>query len=208
MDSVLTKKEQEKLKEVFYNIKNPGSFSGLNALRRYTSLPTKKIVSWLEEQDTYTLHKPVRKKIKRERIIVNDIDHQWEADLVDLSGISKQNNNYKFLLTVIDVLSKYAWVVPMKDKTGESIIKAFQEILKDKRQPYQLRTDKGSEFMNKKFQSFLKEKGIHYFTATTAVKASVVERFNRTLKNKMFRFNSQLQPFLASIHQTYPSRSQ
>lgn len=188
MAKILTEREKDTLKNIYYNIKKPGSFGGLNALQRYTKIPQKKIQAWIEEQDTYTLHKSVRRHVKKERILVNDIDHQWEADLVSLNGISKSNRDYKFLLTVIDVLSKYAWVVPMKDKTGESIIKAFQTVLRSGRKPFQLRTDKGSEFLNRKFQALLREKKIHYFTATTDVKASVVERFNRTLKNKMWKY--------------------
>ena len=102
-------------------MQHPGSFGGLNALRKYTSLPTKTIKAWISEQDTYTLHKPIRRHFERERVLVNDIDHQWEIDLVDLSGISKVNNNHTFLLTVFDVLSKYAWVKPLKNKTPDAI---------------------------------------------------------------------------------------
>ena len=61
---------------------------------------------WLQKQDTYTLHKPVRYRFKRNRVIVGAIDEQWEADLVIMDSISKYNNGFKYILTVIDVLSK------------------------------------------------------------------------------------------------------
>lgn len=172
---------------VYYDPLHPGSFGGIQALQRVTKLPQKEVVQWLKEQDTYTLHRSARRKFKRDRIVVNDIDQQWEADLVDLKGISRVNQGFNYLLTVIDVLSKYAFVQPLKDKTGESIIKAFQHILKE-RQPRVLRTDRGTEFENRKFQSFLKDRGIHFFTSKNETKAAIVERFNRTLKNKMWRY--------------------
>ena len=179
--------ETSSILKAYYDPSHPGSFGGIQALQRATKLPQKEIIQWLKKQDTYTLHRSARRRFQRNRIVVHDIDHQWEADLVDLKGISRVNQGYNYLLTVIDVLSKYAFAVPLKDKTGDSIINAFQRILKD-RQPKLLRTDKGTEFENKKFQSFLNNRGIHFFTSKSETKAAVVERFNRTLKNKMWRY--------------------
>ena len=73
----------------------------------------KDVRKWLTFQDTYTLHKPVRISFARRRVLVQGIDDQWQIDLVDLSSLSRVNDDYKFLLMCIDVLSKYAWVVPM-----------------------------------------------------------------------------------------------
>ena len=144
---------------------------------------------WLAQQDTYTLHKAIRYKFKRRRVIVGGIDHQWQADLVDVSRLAKFNEGNNFLLTCIDVLSKFAWVVPIPNKTGVTLVKAFQVIFKSGRKPQSLQTDKGGEFINRKFQSFLKRHGIHFFTThNEETKASIVERFNRTLKSKMWRY--------------------
>ena len=188
MAPVLNQQDKKRLQNVYYDPIQPGSFGGIQSLQRYTNVSLDKITPWLQEQDTYTLHRPLRRRFERERIIVSDIDDQWEADLVELSGISRVNQQYTFLLTVIDVLSKYAWAVPLKDKTGDSIIRAFQHIFKEGRKPQKLRTDKGTEFTNRKFQIFLKEKGIRFFTSNNETKAAVVERFNRTLKNKMWKY--------------------
>ena len=101
---------------------------------------------------------------------------------MDISSLARFNEGYKFLLTCIDVFSKFAWVVPLKNETGESLVNGFQSILDLGRSPEKLQTDKGTEFLNRNFQSFLKEKNIHFFTTNSKLKASVVERFNRTLK--------------------------
>ena len=78
--------------------------------------------------------------------------------------------------------------VPLKNKTGESLVNGFQIILDTGRSPEILQTDKRTEFLNRNFQSLLKEKNIHFFTTNSELKASVVERFNRTLKTCMWKY--------------------
>ena len=93
-----------------------------------------------------------------------------------------------FLLTCIDVFSKFAWVVPLKNKSGETLVNGFHSILDLGRSPEKLQTDKGTEFLNRNFQSFLKEKNIHFFATNSELKASVVERVNRTLKTRTWKY--------------------
>ena len=85
---------------------------------------------WFQSQDTYTLHKPTRRRFTRRRVVVYGIDHQWQVELVDLAKLSSYTKGFKYLLTCIDVLSRYAWVVPLKDKTGKTLKDAFQVIFK------------------------------------------------------------------------------
>jgi hypothetical protein len=190
----MTKKEKSVdkfLRKIYYNPKHAGSFSGVNTIKHAVGkrISSSDLENWLQSQDTYTLHKPVRHYFKRRRIIVSDIDEQWEADLVDLSGIAKYNKQFKYLLTVIDTLSKFAWAIPLKTKTGKEIVQAFINIFsQSKRKPLNLRTDKGGEFLNKVFQDLLKKEDIHFFTSNNEVKAAIVERFNRTLKTKMWKY--------------------
>ena len=178
----------------YYNLEKEGSLGGVDALFRAVKedqrhqVSRKQIQEWLKSQDSYTLHKPVRKHYSRNRVIVGGIDHQWQADLVDLQSLSKHNNGYRYLLTCIDVFSKFAWAVPLKTKTGKELATAFQTILKYGRKPLQLQTDEGTEFLNRHFQSLLRENNIHFFTTHNETKASIVERFNRTLKTKMWRY--------------------
>lgn len=171
---------------------HPGSFGGVNAVYQALKgrVKRKDVKSWLQSNDTYTLHKPVRHKFRRNRVIVGGIDEQFQADLVDLQSLVKFNNGYRFLLTCIDIFSKFAWVIPLKDKSGKSILRAFKAIFKD-RKPQNLQSDKGTEFTNKLVQKYLKEIGVHFFTTNNDTKASVVERFNRTLKTKMWKYFSE-----------------
>ena len=79
-------------------------------------------------QDAYTLHKSVRKMFPRNPYTVSNIDDIWEMDLADLSSLSKYNDKYKYLLNVIDTFSRYAWSIPLKDKTAASITAALKSL--------------------------------------------------------------------------------
>ena len=174
------------MESTYYNVVAPASYGGLSKFKPkgYTK---KEVREWLQSQDTYTLHKPTRRRFPRRQVVVYGIDHQWQADLEDLAKLSSYNKGFKYLLTCIDVLSRYAWVVPLKDKTGKTLKDAFQFIFKSGRRPIRLQTDKGTEFTNRVFQKFLKEHDVHFFTTyNEETKVSIVERFNRTLKTKMW----------------------
>ena len=175
----------EKLKNIYFNPES--GFTGINDIVRKSKLPYKTVKKWLGQQDVYTLHKPIRHRFKTRRVLVSKIDDQWQADLVDMQKYSTKNKNFNYILTVIDIFSKYAWAIPIKKKTGEEITKAFKEIFKH-RIPQKLHTDKGLEFINKNTQSLLKEKNINWFATENETKAQVVERFNRTLKSRMFKY--------------------
>jgi len=115
-------------------------------------------------------------------------DDQWAADLVETQNIAKENKGIRYLLTVIDILSKYAWVEPLKDKKGPTVVQALDRILKQGRKPLKLQTDKGKEFYNKDMKAWLKDNNIHHFSTGGDAKAAVVERFNRTLKERLYRY--------------------
>jgi len=111
----------DELKKQYTNPALPGSFSGKTAFLRALRRRGKKVVykevdDYLKDEETYTLHRPNRKKYQRNQVIVSGIDDTFQADLIDVSNISHFNDNIKFLLTCIDVFSKYAWVVPLKKK--------------------------------------------------------------------------------------------
>ena len=102
--------------------------------------------------------------------------------------ISKYNKEIRYLLCVIDLFSKYACIVPLKDKKGMSIVNAFQSILKkSNRKPNKIWVDQGSEFYNNVFKKWLKDNDISMYSAYNEGKSVVTERFIRTLKNKIYK---------------------
>jgi hypothetical protein len=86
----------------------------------------------------------------RNQALVAHIDAQWQADLADMSKISKENDVYTFLLTCVDVLGRYAWVIPVRSKSAAHMLAAMQQLFKQAapRKPIRLQTDKGKEFYN------------------------------------------------------------
>jgi transposase InsO family protein len=173
----------------YYKPRDTGSFGGVDRLKRAVKSNRKDTQKWLEFQDAYTIHKPVKHTYKRNRVEVFGVDIQWQADLVDMQQLAKYNDGYRYILMCIDVFSKYGWAVPLKTKTGKELVEAFTSILsKDGRKPLKLQTDKGTEFLNKDFQKMLKDVDIHFFTVNSELKASVVERWNRTIKDRMWRY--------------------
>lgn len=181
---------ETRIKTAYRNPEQPGALGGVERLQSHAFKTTskKKIQSTLLEDDTYARHAPIRRNFRRNPIMAYGIDDCWQADLADLSSLAESNGKHRYLLTVIDVLSKYAWVRPLKDKYGKSMMKAFSMILKEGRKPRNLTTDQGKEFVNREFQAFLKQHEINFFAAVNDTKAAVVERFNRTLKSKMWRY--------------------
>ena len=201
---------RSKLQQIYYDPKRVGSYGGVAALRKV--VPEKNVEQWLSEQDAYTLHKPVRCHFKRRCVVVGGPNQQWQADLVDMSRLKKTNDGTTFLLMVIDVFSKRAWCIPLKNKSAASLVAAFTQLLRE-RPPITLQTDKGSEFLNRSLQKLLKQYGVHHFsTHNEETKASIVERFNMTLKTRMWRYFTKnqsvryldvLQDFVRSYNKTY-----
>lgn len=89
------------------------------------------------------IFQPLRKKFKRRRVLCYYIDDLWQADLIEVVSDAKQNKGFKYILTVIDVFSKFAWVVPIKTKSSSNVAQAFESILKNGRIPHNLQTDNG-----------------------------------------------------------------
>ena len=142
------------MESTYYNLSAPASYGRLS-ISKPKSYTKKEVREWLQSQDTYTLHKPTRRRFTWIRVVVYGIDHQWQADLMDLAKLSSYNKGFKYMLRYIDVLSRYAWVVPLNDKTGKTLKDAFHVIFKSGRRSIHLQTGKGTEFTNQVFQKIL-----------------------------------------------------
>ena len=105
-----------------------------------------------------------------------------------MQSLSKYNKRIKYLLCAIDLFSKYAWVVLLKDKKKISIVNAFQKIISKGRKPNKISIDQGSEFYNNSLKDFLKINNIEMYSTYNEIKSVVAERFIRTLKNKTFKY--------------------
>ena len=135
------------------------------------------------------LHKPIIKKFNKRKVYSSFKDNIWGVDLADMQLLSKFNKGFRFLLCVIDIFSKYAWVIPLKHKRGISIVNAFQIIFKKSNcKPNKIWVDKGSEFYNNSFKKWLKDNDIEMYSTNNKGKSVITERFIRTLKNKIYKY--------------------
>ena len=113
------------------------------------------------------------------------LDYQWEADLADMNKYSEENDNYKYILVIVDTFSRYAWTRPLRSKSAQDTAEAFEDVLKEGRTPDILRSDAGKEFTGKAFKKVLDENDILHFVAQNETKASFSERQIQTLKMKL-----------------------
>ena len=176
------------LKEIYYNPKHSAGYSSIEKLSKASGLSKSKVKTWLKSQPTYTLHKQARKKYPTRPYIVHNIDEQWQADLADVALLAKKNKGYHFILTVIDLFSRYAWARPLKTKHGAGVAAAFKSIFEEGRIPKRVQTDQGKEFENKHVRQLFQQHDIELFSVKSAYKAAVVERFNRTLKQRLWKY--------------------
>ena len=132
------------------------------------------------------LYKPINRKFEKRKVYFSFRDNICGADLADIQLLSKFNKGNRFLLCVIDIYSKYAWFVPLKDEKDVSTVNVFQQILDvSKTKPNTIWVDKGSEFYNNSFKKWLKDNNIEMYSTHNEGKSVVAERFIRTLKTKI-----------------------
>ena len=142
---------------------------------------------WTDEL-TDELHKPVRKNFRKRIVFAKDVDSIWAADLVDMQYYARTNQGNKYILMVIDVFSKYGWAIPLKNKKGDEVARAFAGLWKTQEPPKMLWTDKGKEFVNKDMSSLLKKHNVHLYWTENEEKSCIVERWNRTIKHTMWKY--------------------
>jgi hypothetical protein len=170
--------------DIYTNPSKPGSFSGISGFKKNNPNINVKDIKQLH---AYAIHKQVKRKFLRRKTIATSIDECWQIDLIDIKKYYTQNSHFKFVLICIDVLSRYAWARPLKNKESKSCKDAFVSIFEEGRKPEYIYSDLGNEFKGE-CKKYLKSLGINQVETKSIHKAAIVERFNRTLKNKIARY--------------------
>ena len=134
----------------------------------------------MQNQDDYSLQKPVRRNFKRAKVIVSGPNEQLDVDLATMQSLSQDNDGITYLLVAVDVLSRYTWVEPLKNKTAKEVERGLMIILNQAKRR-KIRTDGGSEFNNKWVKTLLENR-----RAVNEVKANYAKRFNRTIKTMIY----------------------
>jgi hypothetical protein len=185
---------KELLNSLYFNIDSPSGYSSVLKLydaakAKDSSIKKIDIIKYLSTVEAYSKHKYRLKKFKRNRMISKHIDDWHQADLMDVSSISKYNKHFKFIFILIDVLSKFVSVKPLMNKRPSTVVDAYKDIINtSERKCKYLFTDAGTEFTGAPFQKFMKSENIKHIISRNEVKSSIAERFIRTLREKFGRY--------------------
>lgn len=179
------------LSEIFYNIRNPNSFSSKDKLyiqaqkdgKNYTRNAIEK---WLEGEEVYTLFKPVRNAIKRSRVIVPYTNYEYESDCMYMKKWEKLNKGYGFVMVIIDLFTRFLWAYPLKTLTAQESSKVLGEFFTTHHCEV-FKTDNGGEFLNFKVKTILKDRKIKHILSRNTPKANFAERVIKTLKFKLVK---------------------
>ena len=135
------------------------------------------------------LHKPIIRKFDKRKVYSEFKDNIWGVDLADMQSLRRKNKGNKYLLSAIDLYSKYGFAIPLKDKKGISIVNAFNKtiIKQSNRKPNKIWVDQGGEFYNNVFEKWLSDNDINMYSTYNEGKSVVAERFIGTLKNKLYK---------------------
>lgn len=207
------------LEKVYTDPREPGSYTSVDKLKKAIKagkeldVTARSVKEWLKSKETYTKHRPSRKVFKRNPVIAAFIDAQWQGDLAEVGNLAAFNTGVRYLLILIDVVSKYMWVEPLKSKSGPTVLEGFKKVFgKTPRRPSKLQTDDGKEFWYQGVQRFLKDHKIIFFTLKSDKKAAVAERAVKTIKEKIYRYMHEkntkkyidvLGDLVASYNETY-----
>ncbi len=187
---------EQKLRDIYYDpstgfqsaerLYQKAKDDGLSVSRRI-------VKEWLKTQDTYTRHKPIVRKHKFQRTFVKDLADQIQMDLVDMGKYKNQNKGYYWILTAVEILSRYVFTIPVYRKDTKNMTKAVGDLLEEfkerfRKYPNVAQFDEGKEFYNVGVRDLLTKNNFEYFSTNSERKAAIVERFNRTLKTSMWKY--------------------
>ena len=175
------------LKSIYTDLRHPASFSSPYTLFRATkqknpNILYKDVESWLETQPVYTKYRRIKVKYPCRKVLSRGLRYQYQADLVDYSALKRDNHSFTFLLTIMDIFSRFALAIPIKSKKGPHVATALEKAFKVMKPPRKLQTDMGKEFYNSHIKRVLNRYRVHHFSTDQPLKSQIVERFNRTLR--------------------------
>ena len=208
-------KEGKEIRRSWLSSRYSGSFSGVSGFikNRKKWKDAKVVEQELQKLEGFALHRPIRKKFRRNKILAHYQHSIYGADLADISKYARYNRPYRWILFVIDSFSKYLWTVPLKNKSAESVISAFKKVFREAgTRPALLHTDMGREFTSKDFTDFLKENKVKRYSIYSVMKSAICERVIRTIMTRVQRFMTEkntksfikkLPDFTASYNASY-----
>ena len=136
-------------------------------------------------RDPTSKYRRIKVKYPHHNVLSRALRYQYQADLVNFSALKRDNHSFTFLLTIIDIFSRFALAIPIKSKNGSHVATALEKAFKVMKPPRKLQTDMGKEFYNSHVKRVLNRYRVHHFSIDQPLKAQIVEHFNRTLREML-----------------------
>ena len=194
MAKPLSKQKDNYLKKIYFDSKSPVSYSGLqrvwNFIKNEGVVSRSELRHWLKSQDTYTSYHPYKRKFRRPRVVVANVDDVWGTDVAYMIPYEKQNDGYAFFVVFIDIASRYAWAYPIKTLKGIEMTAVLRQVFENA-QPQQLFSDQGSEYKNRWVSTYLKSQDIEHYYSLNEKKVAHAERLIKEIKLKLSKYMSE-----------------
>lgn len=185
------RKKEKKKEEIYkYAIDLKTGFHGKSDLIRKFGKQNKDVIDEVfQEKEEFNLFQRRRKKFPRRPIQTRGLHYQFQVDLMDMQNLEQHNDGIRYLLIVIDVFSRYVWVIPLRRKAASYVLEGFEKLfsMTDAR-PSLIQYDEGKEFVNEQVKDFFRENKIKAFHVYSDKKAAIAERFIRTLRGMIARY--------------------
>ena len=172
--------------KAYYETSQPTALGGIKKLRRGTGESQARVLDFLRAQDTYSLYAPARTRFPRRKIVAYQKHELHQVDLMDLQSLAKYNSGFRYILVCVDVLSKFVFYIPVKNKKAAEMKRAFLKIYRTAKPKHTL-SDRGQEFFSREMQKFFRYHGVNHYHTYSEVKASQSERQIRTLRAALMR---------------------
>jgi len=179
---------------LYYDTSNSTAYTSGPKLWEYIKvnkldISKKQFNDWKSKQTTFTTHTQAKQKFKRVRVIARGIDSLWDADLLQISAFSAQNDGINFILVAIDVFSRYLRVKKMKSKSAQDSLAAIKQLFEEVNQlPVTFRSDMGGEFANRLVKKFIKDSGVYQQLTYNKAKANYAEILIKNLKGRIYKY--------------------
>ena len=187
-------KIEKVLEDLYMNPRKPSSLGGVERLFKAAklaipALKKEQVVKFLEQKFAYSQHKQIARKFSKRSVIATAQYDVYQMDIADMQKFSAENDEFRYLLVVIDCFSKYAFASPLKNKTPTEVIRGLLIVFKQYGLCAKIFSDSGKEFKNALVKAFLKECSVwQWFSSNDETKAQTAERFTQTLKKRLWMY--------------------
>jgi hypothetical protein len=189
----LSRRRKENILRRWATPGDPTAFSGISKLSQYHNINTASAKDLLSRIDAYTLHREGKRSRHFNPFYIYRPREQVQVDLMDMQQLESHNDNYKYIVAMIDGLTKFIWARPVKSKTAATVRNAIREMIEEMKRsehgkPEMLFSDKGLELKNRLMRSYLDGEGIELIHPNSELKASIIERANRSLRGLIYKY--------------------